>query len=65
MRAGPGRPKGSLNKFTGELKQVVLDALHNAHLNGSAYRQHVLAKPVVETGYLLSHGSSFPISRMM
>ena len=29
-RPGPGRPKGVLNKFTEELKQTILAALHNA-----------------------------------
>ena len=33
-RAGPGRPKGVLNKFTEELKQTILDALHNANDEG-------------------------------
>ena len=30
-----GRPKGSPNKFSGELKQLVLDALANAHKDGA------------------------------
>ena len=29
-----GRPKGVRNKFTGELKQVILDAMHNANKEG-------------------------------
>jgi hypothetical protein len=33
-RPGPGRPKGVLNKFTEELKQTILDALHNANDEG-------------------------------
>ena len=31
---GPGRPRGSRNKFGEELKQVILDAFHNAHPEG-------------------------------
>ena len=33
-KPGPGRPKGVRNKFTEELKQVILDALHNANDEG-------------------------------
>jgi len=33
-RPGPGRPKGSRNKFTEELKQVILDGLHNTNDEG-------------------------------
>ena len=33
-RPGPGRPKGSRNKFTEELKQAILDAVNNAHDEG-------------------------------
>ena len=31
---GPGRPKGVRNKFTEELKQVILDGLHNTNAEG-------------------------------
>ena len=33
---GPGRPKGSRNKFSGELKALVLEALANAQKGGDA-----------------------------
>jgi hypothetical protein len=33
-KPGPGRPKGVRNKFTEELKYVILDAFHNAHPEG-------------------------------
>jgi hypothetical protein len=33
-RPGPGRPKGVRNKFTEELKQVILDGLHNTNDEG-------------------------------
>jgi hypothetical protein len=33
-KPGPGRPKGVRNKFTEELKQVILDGLHNTNDEG-------------------------------
>lgn len=35
MKAGPGRPKGSPNKITGQLKEMILGALDKA--GGEAY----------------------------
>ena|SRR5271166_728485 len=31
---GPGRPKGSRNKISGDLKRLILEALANAHETG-------------------------------
>lgn len=33
---GPGRPKGSRNKFSGDLKKLILEALANAAGDGDA-----------------------------
>src|SRR5580704_6940382 len=33
-KPGPGRPKGVRNKFTEDLKQVILDGLHNTNDEG-------------------------------
>jgi len=33
-RPGPGRPKGVRNRFNEELKQVILDGLHNTNDEG-------------------------------
>ena len=33
-KPGPGRPKGVCNKFTGELKQTILNAVNSAHPEG-------------------------------
>ena len=35
-RPGPGRPKGSRNKFSGDLKRLILDAAANVIPNGDA-----------------------------
>jgi hypothetical protein len=34
QRPSTGRQKGACNKFTGELKQTILNAVHSAHLEG-------------------------------
>jgi hypothetical protein len=37
VKAGPGRPKGRLNKFTGEVKSAILDGMNSANKHGLAY----------------------------
>jgi hypothetical protein len=43
VKAGPGRPKGRMNKFSGEVKQMILDGINSAHEHGMAFWVRELA----------------------
>jgi hypothetical protein len=43
-KPGPGRPKGRMNKFSGDLKQAILDGINSAHEHGIAHWVRELAQ---------------------
>ena len=58
--AGKGRPKGSSNKVTAQLKDMILTALHEAHPEGSvAYLKGQAAEN--PTAFLTLVGKVLPL----
>ena len=59
MGAGPGRPKGSTNKVTKQLKEMILGALDDA--GGQAYLQECAKDPKTRAAFLTLLGKVLPI----
>lgn len=60
MGAGPGRPKGSHNKVTRELKDMILGALDNA--GGVAYLTEKALDPKTSSAFLTLVGKTLPLT---
>jgi len=60
MGAGPGRPKGSHNKVTRELKDMILGALDNA--GGVAYLTEKALDPKTASAFLTLVGKTLPLT---
>lgn len=60
MGAGPGRPKGSTNKVTRELKDMILGALDNA--GGVAYLTQRANDPKTAAAFLNLVGKTLPMT---
>lgn len=58
MGAGPGRPKGSMNKVTRDLKAMILGALDDA--GGQAYLTACAADPKLAAAFLTLVGKVLP-----
>lgn len=59
MGAGPGRPKGSKNKMTLEVKQMILDALEGA--GGVEYLTERATDPRTASAFLTLLGKVLPL----
>lgn len=59
MGAGPGRPKGSKNKTTVELKTMILNALDSA--GGERYLAERAADPRTASAFLTLVGKVLPL----
>lgn len=60
MGAGPGRPKGSHNKITVELKDMILNALDGA--GGVAYLTARAKDPKTASAFLMLVGKTLPMT---
>jgi hypothetical protein len=60
MGAGPGRPKGSMNKVTAELKDMILQALDGA--GGIEYLQDRAKDPRTASAFLSLVGKTLPLT---
>jgi hypothetical protein len=60
MGAGPGRPKGSMNKVTAELKDMILQALDGA--GGVKYLQDRAKDPRTASAFLSLVGKTLPLT---
>ena len=60
MGAGPGRPKGSQNKVTAELKDMILGALANA--GGVDYLTERAQDPKTASAFLTLVGKTLPMT---
>lgn len=59
MGAGPGRPKGSTNKVTREIKDMISQALHN--VGGVAYLEQRANDPKTQPAFLALVGKAMPL----
>lgn len=59
MGAGPGRPKGSMNKVTAQLKDLILGALDDA--GGRKYLAERARDPRTASAYLTLLGKVLPL----
>ncbi len=59
MGAGPGRPKGSTNKVTREIKEMILNALEN--VGGEAYLEERARDPRTASAFLTLVGKAMPM----
>lgn len=59
IKAGPGRPKGSVNKVPGEVKAMILAALDG--VGGIAYLQERANDPRTQTAFLSLVGKVLPL----
>jgi hypothetical protein len=60
LGAGPGRPKGSTNKVTVELKDMILKALDGA--GGVKYLQERAEDPRTASAFLTLVGKTLPLT---
>ena len=60
MGPGPGRPKGSQNKVTAELKDMILQALDEA--GGVGYLQERALDPRTASAFLTLVGKTLPMT---
>ena len=60
MGAGPGRPKGSQNKVTADLKDMILGALDKA--GGLDYLAERAADPRTASAFLTLVGKTLPMT---
>lgn len=60
MGAGPGRPKGSQNKVTADLKDMILGALDAA--GGVQYLTERAADPKTASAFLTLVGKTLPMT---
>lgn len=59
QKSGPGRPKGSTNKVTKELKTMILEALDNA--GGVEYLERKANDPRTASAFLSLIGKVLPM----
>lgn len=57
--AGPGRPKGSANKYTKEIKDMISQALHN--VGGVKYLEARANDPKTQPAFLGLVGKAMPL----
>lgn len=57
--AGKGRPKGAVNKFTKEIKDMISQALHN--VGGVAYLEERANDPKTQAAFLGLVGKAMPL----
>ena len=60
MKAGPGRPKGSANKATKELKEMILGALDG--VGGQKYLEERANDPKTQAAFLALIGKVLPMA---
>jgi hypothetical protein len=60
QKSGPGRPKGTPNKVTKELKDMILQALDGA--GGVAYLQERASDPRTASAFLTLVGKVLPMT---